>query len=288
MSKKKSKSPLGITSRTGPRTGHTEIDWTVSEAIAETFLDHFDTHCTDNRIKPNYEPIIGGTAVIADPSTGQPVPVTVGMEIGEQGFVDIEVANQGSLPVSGYFYPENNLIVISPTLGTCKTRESWKNILLSAIRHELTHAADPGFYKSNKKLLEWIHRFEKFLSVGKGTPPSLKDLPRSLRKLAKKAAQLRIYGKTDQVIARKSGCEYITSNVERRAFLTQVGSEIKVVGERLIKAKDKGFKSPEAAMKALSPTFREISKCLVNKKDKDPYLKVAARLWDLGYIPKSK
>lgn len=279
--------PLGITAREGARTGHIEIPWVVSEAIATAFVDHFDDNCTDNRVKPPPEsklgrsPLIGGNAIISDAATGQPVPVQVVLAPSQEAF------HETSLPVSGLYDPVSGRITISPTFGACRTRDSWKNVLQSAIRHELTHAADPNVYLETKKLLLWRQKAKKWLQQG-GKPedfPSIRELPRRLRPQAE-SLFASLVGKSKPSSRNKDFCQYIRSIGEQKAFMTQVGTEMILVGGRLKQSREKGFRSPAEAIKALSPTYREIERCLT-PKIKNKFMKMAARLWDNNIIPKA-
>lgn len=263
---KKRSAPLGITARQGPRTGYPYVPWDVSEQIADTFLEHFNDNCTDNRIKPPSfsRNIIGGSATIPDAATGQPVPVTVVMEPTSEAFHDI------TLPIVGRFEGDRNIIRISPTIGACKPYESWRNILISAIRHELTHAADIYLYKTNRTV-------GKFVSEKRaGKNPSAKRLPKVARK---KIEELMTGEKRHQDM-----CSYVRDPIEQNAFLTQVGSELEMLSKKAEKMNLR-YRNPQDALDNLSPTFREISHCLTPKQKKR-FQKMAATFWQRGVIPK--
>jgi hypothetical protein len=273
---------LAATARKGPRTGAAEISWDVSEAIADNFLRAFDDNCVDaGMIKPpSYweEPVTVGVAIVGDLKAGQPLPIEIVMAPSSGAFQD------RSLPVIGQFDPLAHRITISPTRGACKSVPSWKNILLSAIRHELAHAVDPGLRLTNVRGIRWEEKLRRWVaSGGKGKPPSLRELPKTQRREVRKRLEEYVKGRPAPV----NFCQYVRSVPEERAFLTQVASEMELVGRRLIKARDQGFKNPTEAIKALSPTYREIEKCLT-PKGRRKYLKVAASAWERGVVPIAK
>jgi hypothetical protein len=284
----------------------------MTSAIADTFLEHFDDYCTDDRVKPPplTQAIIGGTALIKDPSTGQPVPVTVLMAPTGEAF------HETRLPATGLFSPGHNAVIISPTAGVCKPRSSWKNILLSVIRHELTHALDPGLYRSNRNKLLWEQAFnawaqayyqERSVLPAKMfdrmfPPPPVRQLPRQDQAWGK--AAIRAVQTDEEIPAYSSSgpardfCSYVQDPYEARAFLAQIGSELRMGGDRIPKTHP-GFATPAAALKALSPTFDildeatrterggKVTKCLL-PKDRVRILKMAARTWDEGFLPRRK
>lgn len=265
--RKRKRLPLGITSRVGPRTGAAETDWATAEAIADSFLSTFNDDCTDNRIKPpNLKgDFPGGIAFINDLATGQPIPVEVVMVPSAQSF------HETSLPIVGgqRTGPYGEQVYISPTRGACLAPRSWRNVLLSAIRHELTHAADPAVYKDNRRWISWHARAER------GQRPSLRELPRKQRKEVR--GQKRF----------KGFCDYVQSPVETRAFLAQTATELRLVGRKMRDTKEKGFSTPAQALRAMSPTFREIEKCLLPEGRKK-FLKLAAIAWENGTIPRTR
>jgi hypothetical protein len=264
--RKRSKKPLGITARQGPRTGYPYVPWDVSEQIADTFLKHFSDNCTDNRIKPPSanRVITGGSATIPDAATGQPVPVTVVMEPTSEAFHDI------TLPIVGRFEGDKNVIRISPTIGACKSYESWRNILISAIRHELTHAADIYVYKTNRAVGKFVREYEA------GKNPSVKHLPKPARR---KIEELMTGEKRH-----KDMCTYVRDPIEQNAFLTQVGSELEMLSKKAAKMNLR-YRDPADALANLSPTYREIGHCLTPKQKKR-FQKMAATFWQRGVIPK--
>lgn len=280
--------PLGITARPKdePRTGHLYVPWEASEAIADAFLDYFDDYCTDGRIKPPSlkEDIASGQIIIPDAATGQPVPIKVILS------PKVEAFHETSLPATGLFNPNTNSVYISPTVGSCKSPESWRNILLSVIRHELAHASDPGLYRKNAKLTQWGRAIQQWLQRGADPKraPDIKKLPKGLRPEASALAERLVLGE-EQAQARsasKSFCEYVQTPTEENAFLTQVASELRLIGKRMKASKVRGFKSPVTAIRDGSPTFREIEHCL-RPEQRKRFLKTAARLWDAGDLPRA-
>lgn len=275
--------PLGASSRIGPRTGAAEIPWETSEAIVTAFLRHFDDNCTDGRIKPpsTDEVVTGGIALIPDLVTGAPRPVEIILAPSSGAF------HVTSLPATGEWNPKERRITISPTRGACKSPASWSNILHSTIRHELTHAADPGLVKKNQRMVRFQHQVIAWVENDRrGPAPRLSSLPKAQRAEAVMLLESMATGR--RPVMDQTMCQYVRDPYEARAFLTQVASEVELVGARLkADPREKGFRDPVEALRAASPTFREIEPCLT-PKGKRKYLQAAARAWAADKIPRRR
>lgn len=273
---------LGATARVGERVGHPYVPWEASEAIAEGFLNTFDSYCTDNRLKPPNlkDEIVGGAVILPDAATGQPVPIRFVLAPSVAAF------HETSLPATGLFDPNSNVVAISPTVGACKPRESWKNILLSVIRHELAHAGDTQLYIDNRILTNWMNQISALHRRGVSEHQLAKLTQRVLPKRLRSRGLKMLGVETPGLSKEETFCRYIRTSPEQNAFLTQVATELTLVGKRLRSSKAKGFKNPVVALREGSPTFREISNCLTPKQ-RERFLKMSARLWDKGDLPRA-
>lgn len=273
---------LKASARRGPRTGTAVIPWQTSEEIVDVFLEHFDDNCTDGRVKPpsTDDIVTGGVALLPDLATGRPRPIEVVLAPSRGAF------HATSLPAVGEWNPGSRRVTISPTRGACKPPASWRNILLSTVRHELTHAADPGLAKKNQKMQRFQADLWAWVDGGaRGKPPGLSRFPRAQRAEAVAVLEAMARGNPRVELAR-TACQYVRDPFEARAFLTQVITEVELVGRRLkTDPREKGFTDPTAALRAASPTFREIEHCLT-AKGRRKYLQAAARAWDAGVVPR--
>jgi len=136
---------------------------------------------------------------------------------------------------------------------------------VTARRGPRTGAAEPTWSSAEAVAEAFLKRFSTYCTDDRIKPP---------------AADEPVFGGRTLVEDLRTG-----DAVQVDIILTQVSTEITLVGQRLKADGDRGFATPSAALTAMSPTYREIAKCLT-PKGRRKYLQVAASAWERGVIPK--
>lgn len=158
MARRRKPSQLGLTNRTGPRTGTVPVDERQVARIARKLVskyksaDAWGSSCKRGQVSPAYSQVRG---------------VQVRTPAGDVRTVDVELhAISRDVAKGGAYQPKMHKVVVYQDPRVCGDPYSMATTIMRTLRHELAHVADPairlerersGYQRKHEGLCDYVN-----------------------------------------------------------------------------------------------------------------------------------